>query len=162
MTCIEPYPSDFLNGSPDISLVVSRVEEVDPAVFDTLEAGDFLFIDSSHALRPKGDVEFLYLEVIPRLKPGVTIQVHDIYLPYTYQPDIERTLFQWTETVLLQALLADNARLSVVLSLPLLHHDAPDALREVFPEYVRQPLVDGLAEKDAKGHFPASIYLLTA
>jgi predicted O-methyltransferase YrrM len=161
VTCVEPYPSDFLKGSPEITLVASRVEEVDPALFDTLEAGDFLFIDSSHALRPKGDVEFLYLEVIPRLKAGVTIQIHDIYLPYTYQPDIEQTLFQWTETVLLQALLTDNARLKVLLSLPLLHHDAPEALLEVFPEYVRKPLPDGLAGPGEDGHFPASIYLLT-
>ncbi|HEV2746396.1 MAG TPA: class I SAM-dependent methyltransferase [Allosphingosinicella sp.] len=162
ITCIEPYPSEFIRTSDRVQLIRSPVERVDPATFDALEAGDLLFIDSTHALKPQGDVEFIYLEVIPRLKPGVMIHIHDIYLPFTYQRDILTSLFQWTETVLLQALLTNNSRLSVVLSMALLHYDEPAGLHRIFPDYQRQADRDGLAPPDSPGHFPSAIYLMTS
>ncbi len=160
ITCIEPYPSAFLRAA-DVDLVAAPVESLDPAYFDTLEAGDLLFIDSTHAVRPGGDVLYIYLSLLPRLKPGVTVHIHDIYLPYLYQRDVLDSLFQWTETALLAALLTNNARLRVLCSLSQLSYDAPEALARTFPEYHPQPHVDGLNSGGA-GHFPSSIYLRTA
>lgn len=161
ITCIEPYPRPALMSLP-VNVIQSPVESLDPGLFDQLEAGDFLFIDSSHAVRPGGDVLYLYLIILPRLKPGIVVHIHDVYLPYLYQRDLLSSLFQWTETALLLALLTNNPKLKVLASLSYLHYEAPDALREVFPEY-RQQLNDaGLSDPGAPGHFPSSIYLRTA
>jgi hypothetical protein len=109
-----------------------------------------------------GDVLYLYLEVLPRLKPGVIIHIHDIYFPYIYQRDLLTTLFQSSETALLQALLTYNSHLSILFCLSQLHYDAPEILAEVFPEYVHQSADDGLTDSATPGHFPSSIYLQTA
>jgi predicted O-methyltransferase YrrM len=161
ITCIEPYPSAYLLGCRHIRLVTQKVQEVALSEFGSLERGDFLFIDSSHAVRPGGDVLYLYLEVLPRIRPGVLIHIHDIYLPYLYQRNILQTFFQWTETALLQALLTNNQSLRILFSLSMLHYDAPGDLKMVFPEYSPASDIDGLVDGSASGHFPSSIYLQT-
>ena len=159
ITCIEPYPSDYLKSSPAIDLVPSKVEDIDPAMFDQLGDGDILFIDTSHAVRPIGDVTHLYLEVIPRIKPGCVIHIHDIYFPYSFQRDLLDGLFQTTETPMLQTLLAHNDRLEIMFCLSMLHYDAQDVLKDVFPGYSPAPDIDGLNVPNTTGHFPSSIYL---
>jgi predicted O-methyltransferase YrrM len=166
ITCIEPNPSSFLqsiSGVSKIELLKTPVQALDPEYFLELEEGDFLFVDSTHAIKPGGDVIYLYLEVIPRLKPGVIVHLHDIYLPYLYQRDLlqPRTLFQWSETAMLLALLVGNPRLSIIFCLSLLHYDAPAVLSDVFPEYRPEPAREGLCEPGAEGHFPSSIYIRT-
>lgn len=161
VTCIEPYPSAFLRANRDIELIETPVEQLDPAWFDSLEAGDLLFIDSTHAVRPGGDVVFIYLAILPRLKPGVFIHIHDLYLPYLYQRDVIDTLFQSSETALLAALLTGNPHIKVLAALSMLHYDAPEVLKQVFPEYDRQPSQDGISTA-AGGHFPSSAWLVTA
>jgi hypothetical protein len=165
ITCIEPYPSEFLAKTAKtyaIELIKSPVQNLGPDIFLDLGAGDLLFIDSTHAVKPAGDVLYLYLEVLPRLRPGVIVHIHDIYFPYIYQRDLLTSFYQWSETALLQALLTYNSRLSILFCLSQLHYDAPEVLAEVFPEYVHQPADDGLTDRSAPGHFPASIYLRTA
>jgi hypothetical protein len=164
LTCIEPYPSEFLVETAKahgIELIKSPVQNLDPDVFLELGTGDLLFIDSTHAVKPAGDVLYLYLEVLPRLKPGVIIHIHDIYFPYVYQRDLLTSFYQWSETALLQALLTFNSHLSILFCLSQLQYDAPEVLADVFPEYVRQPADDGLADRFTPGHFPSSIYLQT-
>lgn len=162
ITCIEPFPSAYLRNCRQIHLVTQKVQEVALSEFGSLESGDFLFVDSSHAVKPGGDVLYLYLEVLPRLKPGVLVHIHDIYLPYLYQRNILESFFQWTETALLQALLTNNPSFRILFSLSMLHYDAPDHLKRVFPEYSPAPDTDGLADDRVPGHFPSSIYLQTA
>ena len=112
-------------------------------------------------MKPGGDVLYLYLEVLPRLRPGVWVHIHDIYFPYIYQRDVLTTMFQWSETALLQALLTFNRHLTIAFCLSQLHYDAPEILREVFPEYVHQSAVDGLCDDASAGRFSLSIYLRT-
>lgn len=161
LTCIEPYPSKFLRATRGIELIAAPVEQLDPAVFDVLEAGDMLFIDSAHAVRPGGDVVFLYLSVIPRLKAGILIHIHDIFFPYLHQRDLLTSLFQWEETALLGALLTDNSRLRIECCQSQLHYDDPEGLRTIFPEYrPASAASDGLIHGKAEGHFPASVFLM--
>jgi predicted O-methyltransferase YrrM len=70
ITCIEPYPSDALKALDDVDLVSRPVQSVPPAVFEELGEGDLLFIDSSHSAKTGSDVAYLFLEVLPRLRPG--------------------------------------------------------------------------------------------
>src|SRR5262249_6684164 len=86
LVCIDPHPDEVIREGFEglTSLITARVEEVSLDVFSELEADDVLFIDSSHVLRIGGDVAFLFLEVLPRLQPGVVVQVHDVFLPHQY------------------------------------------------------------------------------
>src|SRR6266536_3777078 len=111
LVVIDPYPLDPIRrGFPGLSrLIAEPVEKVDLAVFDALDANDILFIDTSHVLRIGGDVQYEFLEVMPRLKPGVIVHLHDIFLPAEYPRDwIMRDRLFFTEQYLLQAFLAFN------------------------------------------------------
>ncbi|WP_300065859.1 class I SAM-dependent methyltransferase [uncultured Ruegeria sp.] len=104
ITAIDPYPR------ADIAHVVDqfeqkRLEEVNPALFDQLEAGDILFIDSSHVVRMSNDVAHLFCRIIPALKSGVVIHVHDVFLPYEYPKRFFYDCPGWGEQYMLHALL---------------------------------------------------------
>ena len=110
LTCVEPYPeSRLLDANLNIELIQERVEEIDVDFFSCLEANDILFIDSSHAVKFGSDVCYEFLEVLPRLKPGVWIHVHDIFFPHDYPADwlLNRRLAH-NEQYLLEAFLAFN------------------------------------------------------
>jgi predicted O-methyltransferase YrrM len=160
--CVEPYPRDFLRREKRITLIEKKVQEVDPGLFATLERGDLLFIDSSHAMKPGGDVEHIYLRILPTLPAGVIVHIHDITFPFLYGPEILSSLFQWSETSLLQALLTNNDRLKILFSLSWLFFDDPACLSRVFPEFRPATLSpDGLGQT-GQGHFPSSTYLITS
>ena len=117
--CIEPFPQEFLKGGfPGLhSLIQKKVQDVDFDFFSQLGAGDILFIDSSHTVKIGGDVNYLFLEVIPRLKPGVIVHVHDIFLPFEYRRDWVMDEFRfWTEQYLLQAFLSFNSQFDVLMA----------------------------------------------
>lgn len=108
MTCIEPYNQPWLEAG-GVEVVRKRVELCDPDMFLSLEANDIFFIDSSHIIRPQGDVLFEYLDILPRLAPGVHVHVHDVFTPFDYPEDwiLGRGLL-WNEQYLMEALLSMN------------------------------------------------------
>jgi len=107
-SCIEPYPRGFLRDriAGIRRLIEQEVQRVPLSTFETLEAGDILFIDSSHVAKTGSDVNFLYFDVLPVLAKGVRVHVHDIFLPDDYLPqwvlDENRS---WNEQYVLRALL---------------------------------------------------------
>lgn len=139
--CIEPYPYAKLRTIEGIDILQSEVQDVPVDEFRKLEAGDVLFIDSTHIVRLDGDVPYLLLEVLPALKPGVNIHVHDVPFPYNTPYPADQWVFgmpwpmYWTEAMMLQALLCNNPAFEISLSTPLLrHHDEP-FLRARVPGY---------------------------
>jgi predicted O-methyltransferase YrrM len=86
ITAIDPQPRASLHGLAVTRLNVP-VQAAGPAVFDELQDGDILFIDSSHQVKPGSDVEFLLERVLPRLARGVRAHFHDIFLPDDYPAD---------------------------------------------------------------------------
>lgn len=118
LTCIEPYPEERLNGAKlNIELITKRVEEIDLDFFSSLKANDILFIDSSHTVKFGGDVCFEFLEVLPNLKPGVWIHVHDIFFPHDYPEEwLIKRRQAWNEQYLLEAFLSFNSQFSVQLA----------------------------------------------
>jgi hypothetical protein len=137
MACVEPYPFPALSEVPGIELSVCKVEELDVKAFDTLEAGDVLFIDSSHALKVGSDVAFLMLEVVPRVKAGVFIHIHDVPFPYNTPYPSEEFLFDrnwphyFNEAMVVQAFLAFNRNYEIYISTPMLRHFAPGFVEQV-------------------------------
>lgn len=139
-TIIDPYPAPALEENvPGITrLLKQRVELLDADFFDQLAENDVLFIDSGHTVRIGGDVNFLFLDVLPRLAPGVIVHIHDIGLPYEY-PKVYATnpAFRvfWTEAYLLQAFLCFNAGYEVLMALGYLMTDQQPAFRAAFQHY---------------------------
>jgi len=134
---VEPYPGEALvRGFPGLSrLVRSKVQEADPALFSSLEAGDILFLDSSHVLRAGGDVQAEYLEILPRLAPGVLVHVHDISLPKPYPRVYFETGMYWNEQYLLQAFLVFNSRFEILWPGNWMMVRHPERVCAVFPEF---------------------------
>ena len=138
LICIEPFPQEFLRRRfPGLhSLIEKRVEDVDLDFFSQLGPGDILFIDSSHTVKIGGDVNYLFLEVLPRLKPGVIVHVHDIFLPFDYRRDWVMEEFRfWTEQYLLQAFLTFNSEFEVLMANSYLSHSHKEDLKTTFPNF---------------------------
>lgn len=126
--CIEPFEMPWLERL-GVKVLRQKVERVDLSVFEALEEGDLLFIDSSHMIRPGGDVLFEYLEILPCLKKGVIVHVHDIFSPEDY-PDnwlIDEVKF-WNEQYLLEAFLSCNREWRILGALNYLKNQHYDAL----------------------------------
>lgn len=89
------------------------VEAVDLSIFEALRAGDILFVDNSHRSFMNSDVTVFFLDILPRLAPGVLVQIHDIFLPYDYPPHWAERFYN--EQYLLAAyLLAGGERMAVI------------------------------------------------
>jgi Methyltransferase domain len=137
LICIEPFPREFLRqGFPGLqSLIEQKVQDIDLDFFAQLESSDILFIDSSHTVKIGGDVNYLFLEVLPRLKPGVIVHVHDIFLPFEYRRDWVLDEFRfWTEQYLLQAFLTFNSEFEVLMANNYLNQYHEEALKAAFPD----------------------------
>jgi Methyltransferase domain len=137
LICIDPFPGELLRNSsiPALqSLIETRVQDLEVEFFSQLESGDILFIDSSHTVKIGGDVNYLFLEVLPRLKPGVIMHVHDIFLPFEYRRDWVLDEFRfWSEQYLLQAFLTFNSEFEVLLANSYLNHYHQQELQAAFP-----------------------------
>ena len=113
--CIEPYEMPWLERLPDVEVIRLRLEDVDLELFLQLKRGDILFIDSSHVVRPQGDVVCAYLRILPRLAPGVLIHVHDIFTPRDYPEEwLVHEVRLWNEQYLLEAFLTLNPAFRVI------------------------------------------------
>lgn len=118
LTCIEPFPEARLNSAQlNIELIPKQLEAMDPEFFSSLEDNDFLFIDSSHTVKFGSDVYHAFLEILPRIAPGVWVHVHDIFFPHDYPAEwlINRRL-ALNEQYFLQAFLSFNHDFRVALS----------------------------------------------
>ena len=139
--CIEPYANPWLEQMQGIRLVRSRVQDCAIDWSRELQAGDLLFIDSSHIIRPQGDVLKEYLEILPRLASGVFVHVHDIYTPRDYPASmvIDKVVL-WNEQYLLEALLTDSDRYEVVAAVNFLKADHFEALQRACPFVTRDSM----------------------
>jgi len=131
--CIEPYEMPWLERA-SVTVLRQKVEEVDRALFAELGVDDLLFIDSSHMIRPQGDVLFEYLELIPTLRPGVIVHVHDIFSPRDYLNEwiVDDVLF-WNEQYLLEAFLSCNKEWKIIGALNYLRNHHYDTLKACSP-----------------------------
>ena len=141
LVAFEPYPNETLRaGFPGLArLVEAKAQDIPLSKFAELDDGDILFIDSSHVLKIGSDVQYLYLEVLPRLRPGVVVHVHDIFLPEEYPRKwvMEQQTF-WNEQYLLQAFLAFNDAFDVHWAGSYMHLKHPEKLEAAFASYDRE------------------------
>ena len=137
LSCIEPYEHEWLNRL-GIDVIREKVENIGLSFFTSLNENDILFIDSSHIIRPGGDVLAEMFEILPILKKGVYIHFHDIFFPNHY-PDqwINDELRIWNEQYLLEAFLSYNDSFQIVASLNYLTNEKFLETQKFFPKLER-------------------------
>lgn len=113
ITFVEPYPvhlNELLRDADrkSVRILERQVQDVPVDVFLSLQAGDLLFIDSSHVLKCGSDLQFLFFEVLSRLPVGVYVHFHDIFETFEYPEEWLRSGWYWNEVYLLRAFLTNN------------------------------------------------------
>ena len=115
---IEPYADRLksLLSSSDratATILEEPVQAVSLDVFKTLQSGDILFIDSSHVAKIGSDVTHLILRVLPVIRAGVWIHVHDIFYPWSYPNGWVKEGRAWNEGLFLRAYLTQNTKVNI-------------------------------------------------
>jgi hypothetical protein len=142
ITFIEPYPQllrDLIGEeTPRIRVLDKPVQEIPLETFDQLEAGDFLFIDSTHVLRTGSDVCFELFEILPRLATGVFVHFHDMFWPFEYPRqwviDENRS---WNEVYAVRAFLTQNASWRIVMFNDYFAKYERPLIESTFPKFMR-------------------------
>lgn len=128
--CIEPFEMPRLEES-GVSMIRKKVEDVGEKIFEKLNQNDVLFIDSSHVIRPQGDVLFEYLEILPKLKTGVIVHIHDIFSPKDYIENwVKDEVRFYNEQYLLEAFLTENKNWKIIGALNFLRHNHYEKLQK--------------------------------
>ncbi|MBN1883550.1 MAG: class I SAM-dependent methyltransferase [Deltaproteobacteria bacterium] len=131
--CIEPYEMPWLEQT-GVTVIRRRVEDIELDFFYELDENDILFIDSSHIIKPQGDVLFEYLSLLPSLKKGVIVHVHDIFSPKDYPKKwLEGEVKFWNEQYLLEAFLSHNKSWKIIGALNYLKHNHYDRIQSIAP-----------------------------
>ncbi len=164
ITCIEPYPSEFLkNANKDgkINLVEEFAQKVSIDLFKTLTDGDLLFVDSTHTVMVGSEVNRIILEILPVLNKGVTVHFHDIWFPYDYSRIIlTEDIYFWGETTLLHSFLSFNSKYKLYISLSYLHYYAKEEMKKLFLNYNPQSNDTGLMNSSDVGKdYPTACYI---
>ena len=121
LTFIEPYPGDRLihlmthTDAQRCTVLAQEVQAVPLVFFADLDPGDILFIDSSHVAKIGSDVIYLLTHVLPILKAGVRVHIHDIFWPFEYPEQWIREGRAWNEAYMLKAFLQFNSTFAIRL-----------------------------------------------
>jgi hypothetical protein len=119
-----------------VKVIPERVQDLDLELFSTLDRNDILFLDSSHVVSVGSDVVREYLEILPRLQPGVLVHIHDIFLPSDYpRESVLNDLWFWSEQYLLQAFLTFNSSFRVLWGSSAMRTFHRRELEETFPRW---------------------------
>lgn len=137
ITFIEPFPEERLFAimteidKKRTTVFKSDVQLIPLEVFKNLQAGDILFVDSTHAVKTGSDVNYILFEILPALESGVLIHFHDIYYPFEYPKDWVFMGFGWNEAYFLKAFLMNNHKFEIRLFTDYLHIHHEQSFKEM-------------------------------
>lgn len=138
---IDPHPRAEIDTLCD-KVIREPLERSDLSFINDLGAGDILFIDGSHRSFMNSDVTVLFLDILPRLRRGVAVHIHDIFLPVDY-PE-ERAHWYYSEQYLLAAsLLAGHSNYEVLL--PNYYVTLTESVRRVMDSFWNRPELAGVS-----------------
>jgi hypothetical protein len=138
LTLVEPHPERLFGllregDRARMKLFERRLQDVPIEEFQRLEAGDVLFVDSTHVAKLRSDVNHLLFEILPGLAPGVLVHFHDVMFPFEYELEIVEAGYGWNEAYLLRAFLQYNDTFEILLWNDMLLTLAEARIREEFP-----------------------------
>jgi predicted O-methyltransferase YrrM len=136
--CIEPYPERLYSlmkkdDAERLTIIEKDAQLIELSVFEELEAGDILFIDSTHVAKTGSDVNYILFEILPLLKKGVFIHFHDVFYPFEYPQEWVFAGFNWNEDYILRSFLMYNEKFVIKLFADYLHKKHSDC-------YINMPL----------------------
>jgi predicted O-methyltransferase YrrM len=134
---IDPHPRREIDSICD-RVVRAPLEKADLDVFSQLEDGDIVFVDGTHRVFTNSDAVVFFLDVLPELRPGVLVGIHDVHLPDDYRP--EHTRRYYSEQYLLASyLLGESDWIRPVLPCWYVsqHKELGDLARALTPEALR-------------------------
>ena len=133
---IEPFPdrlNSLINDNDRLSttIIEKNVQDIELGIFEKLNVGDILFVDSTHIVKTGSDVNFILFEIMPRLKSGVLIHFHDIAYPFEYPKEWVFMGRNWNENYFLKAFLMYNNEFEIILFSSYLHTHHKDVFEEM-------------------------------
>ena len=134
---IEPYCQDrlevLIGDSKDLNcrIIEKNVQKVPVEVFEELQEGDILFVDSTHVVKTGSDVNYILFEILPRLKKGVLIHFHDIHFPFEYPREWVLNGFGWNETYFLRTFMMFNSQFEIIFFADYLHKFHKEAFADM-------------------------------
>jgi hypothetical protein len=140
---IEPFPKLLFSlMRPDdryrANVRVAKLQDVPLSIFEDLRENDILFIDSSHVAKTGSDVNDYMFRILPSLRPGVLIHIHDIPYPFEYSPQwVLKENRSWNEAYLLRAFLQFNASFEIIYYNHYVQREFPDKLAARMPTCMR-------------------------
>ena len=161
ITAVDPFASEALYDLDGVEIRSEHGQMLPISEFASLESGDLLFIDSSHAVKTGSELPRIYLEGIPSLAPGVLIHVHDVFLPYLFRPQVLDDFWDFQESALLAALLTDNSKIEVLCAMAALHDADPARFTSLIPDFDPGTFDRGISRDASAADFPSSIWLRT-
>lgn len=119
VTFIEPYPTRLLGtlkaeDKASVKIIEKKVQEVDHGLFNSLQAGDLLFVDSSHVVKFGSDVQKIFYDILPKLPVGVFVHFHDIFSLFEYPATWLSEGRYWNEIYFLRSFLSYNDSWEIV------------------------------------------------
>jgi predicted O-methyltransferase YrrM len=144
ITFVEPHPEWLLRmtraeDAKRYKLIRQCIQDVGTEIFQALEAGDVLFIDTSHVSKAGSDVNDLFFRILPALKPGVFVHFHDIWYPFEYPRDWFLKGMFWNEAYLLRALLMYNPAFEIRMFNSYLNKCMTEHVKASFPLFLEDP-----------------------
>lgn len=146
ITSIDPVPRADITAVTD-RVMAAPLETVDLSVFDDLDAGDMVFFDGSHRCLQNSDVTVFFIDVLPRLKPGTLVGIHDIFWPNDYPPDWKTRAYN-EQYILAAYMVARGIDFPVVLANAYAARSMPDLVEACLDPALVQTLK---AERGLKG-----------
>lgn len=143
-TFIDPNPERlnsllWTGDKSRVTVIPQKIQDVDLSIFDCLEGGDILFVDSSHVSKVGSDVNLIFFEILPRLKAGVFIHFHDVFYPFEYPREYLNKRWAWNELYALRAFLSFNSDFEIALFPSYLERFHSEHLRQELPLAWRTP-----------------------
>jgi Methyltransferase domain/Domain of unknown function (DUF4214) len=142
LTFIDPYPQllrDILGDAAGrVRILQMPVQHVPLSAFEALEAGDILFVDSTHVVRTGSDVCFELFEILPRLARGVLVHIHDMFWPFEYSRQwIVEENRSWNELYAVRAFLSYNDSWRIILFNDYLAKLERPMIERTYPQFMR-------------------------
>lgn len=138
ITCIDPdfsrtLPRLFPDDLPELYMLPKTLQDAPNELFEALEAGDILFIDSSHVAKIGSDVNDLFFRVLPLLKPGVLVHIHDVFDNFEYPREWLSAGRYWNEQYMLRAFLMHNDSWKIEAMTARLFNQHPEVIKKQIP-----------------------------
>lgn len=141
-TFIEPRPATLkgLMRATDkhkVTIIPNMIQDVSLSLFDHLGEGDLLFVDSSHVIKIGSDLSTIFYSILPRLKPGVVVHIHDIYWPFEYPKAMLDEGRNWNEIYFTRSFLQFNRAFEILYFTSYLEHKYREMIEDKMPGYFK-------------------------